>query len=286
VPTVFLSGGFDDLRSRDVRFLEEAAKLGPLTVGLWTDELVQARDKRRPKFPFEERLYLLQALRHVAGVVAVGVGDLLLPGSPEKRPGSSRGLRSALDDLELRFCVVGEGGPWPELKPFCEMRGIEVRTMGPSSTHDFPPLPPLAIDATSSRPRVLVTGCFDWFHSGHVRFFDEASAFGELYVGVGSDANIRKLKGDDHPFLSEAERAYMVQAVRRVRQAFIATGSGWVDAAPEAEIIKPRFYVVNEDGDRPEKREFCRKKGIEYIVLSRRPKPGLPARTSTALRGS
>jgi len=58
-----------------------------------------------------------------------------------------------------------------------------------------------------------------------------------------------------------------------------------MDAEPEIEVIEPRFYVVNEDGDHPEKREFCRRARIEYVVLSRRPKPGLPARDSTALRG-
>jgi hypothetical protein len=44
-------------------------------------------------------------------------------------------------------------------------------------------------------------------------------------------------------------------------------------------------YVVNEDGDQPEKREFCRAHGLEYVVLERRPHPGLPRRTSTDLRG-
>ncbi len=34
---VIVSGGFDDLKSRDLRFLEEAARLGELTVLLWPD---------------------------------------------------------------------------------------------------------------------------------------------------------------------------------------------------------------------------------------------------------
>jgi hypothetical protein len=43
--------------------------------------------------------------------------------------------------------------------------------------------------------------------------------------------------------------------------------------------------VVNEDGDQPEKRAFCRARGIEYVVLERKPKDGLPGRQSTDLRG-
>ncbi len=34
---VVVSGGFDEIKSRDLRFLEEAAKLGTLTVLRWPD---------------------------------------------------------------------------------------------------------------------------------------------------------------------------------------------------------------------------------------------------------
>jgi hypothetical protein len=77
----------------------------------------------------------------------------------------------------------------------------------------------------------------------------------------------------------------MVQSIRFVKQALISSGSGWMDGEPEIEKIRPNFYVVNEDGDKPEKREFCREHGLEYIVLKRIPKEGLSARQSTTLRG-
>jgi hypothetical protein len=77
----------------------------------------------------------------------------------------------------------------------------------------------------------------------------------------------------------------MVQAIRFVKQALISTGHGWLDAEPEIERIKPDLYVVNEDGDKPEKREFCQQRWLEYLVLKRKPKEGLPHRESTILRG-
>ena len=77
----------------------------------------------------------------------------------------------------------------------------------------------------------------------------------------------------------------MAQAVRAVHRAEVSTGHGWMDAEPEIERIQPHAYVVNEDGDQPEKRAFCRAHGLDYIVLQRRPHRGLPRRTSTALRG-
>ncbi len=60
-----VTGSFDDMRSSDVRFLEEAAKQGELHVFLWSDELVRKLDGNFPKFPQEERLYFLQAIRYV-----------------------------------------------------------------------------------------------------------------------------------------------------------------------------------------------------------------------------
>jgi len=83
----------------------------------------------------------------------------------------------------------------------------------------------------------------------------------------------------------QEERRYIVQAVRYVKQALVSSGRGWVDAEPEIELIRPDIYVVNEDGDNAEKREFCRAHGIEYVVLKRIPKEGLPPRSSTELRG-
>jgi hypothetical protein len=77
----------------------------------------------------------------------------------------------------------------------------------------------------------------------------------------------------------------MVGAIRSVHQCLVSSGSGWMDAAPEIARILPTHYVVNEDGDQPEKRDFCRERGIEYVILKRLPHEGLPARSSTALRG-
>ena len=61
----------------------------------------------------------------------------------------------------------------------------------------------------------------------------------------------------------------------------MASGDGWLDAEPEIERLRPDIYVVNEDGDRPEKREYCESHGIEYRVFKRTPKEGLPHRQST-----
>ena len=102
---------------------------------------------------------------------------------------------------------------------------------------------------------------------------------------MGNDRSVRYLKGEGHPLLSQEERIYMVQAIRYVTQAVVTKGIGWMDAAPNIAEIRSDIYVVNDDGDRPEKRAYCAEHGLQYVVLQREPRPGLPRRSSTELRG-
>lgn len=131
--------------------------------------------------------------------------------------------------------------------------------------------------------KVFVSGCYDMLHSGHVAFFKEASKYGDLYVGIGSDATIQELKSRK-TVCSEQERLYMVKAIRYVTEAYINRGSGMMDFVDTVEMVKPDVFVVNEDGSSETKRQFCAERGIEYIVLQRTPEPGLEARSTTALR--
>lgn len=168
---------------------------------------------------------------------------------------------------------------------FCQAHKLAYHVIPDASLKGFP-VPPSAIEP-SARKKVIVTGCYDWLHTGHVRFFEEVSEIGDVdvYVVVGHDANLLLLKGPGHPQFPQDERRYMVQAVRFIKQALVSTGNGWLDAEPEIQRIKPDMYAVNEDGDKPEKREYCQKNGIQYVVLKRLPKPGLTRRSSTDLRG-
>ncbi len=133
--------------------------------------------------------------------------------------------------------------------------------------------------------KVFVSGCYDLLHSGHVAFFREASGYGDLYVGIGSDKTIGELKG--RPTVnSEQERLYMVRAVRYVKDAFVNSGSGIMDFEQDLRNLRPDIFVVNEDGYSPSKKNLCRELGIELKVLERIPDAGLPARSTTAIRSS
>jgi len=131
--------------------------------------------------------------------------------------------------------------------------------------------------------KVFVSGCYDLLHSGHVEFFRQASAYGDLYVGIGSDATILHYK--NHKTLyPEQERLFMVKSIRYVKDAFINQGDGVMDFIPTVEAIRPDIFVVNADGSNEEKRRFCEERGIQYVVLQRTPAEGMTARSSTDLK--
>lgn len=133
--------------------------------------------------------------------------------------------------------------------------------------------------------KVFVSGCYDLLHSGHIEFFRNASEYGELYVGIGSDKTILEYK--HHKTLySETERLFMVQSIRYVKEAFINQGCGILDFLPTLDIVQPDILIVNTDGDSPLKRQVCQERNIEYIVLNRTPQKGLTPRSSTELKKS
>jgi len=234
---ITVTGVFDGMTSREMRFLHETSLQGVVNVDLWSDARVEAATGCAPKFPLAERKYMAEALRYVVGVT--------IDGSAE----------------------------------------CDALTVPESDCATYPLLDDASTVTQTGNSKVMVTGCYDWFHSGHVRFFEEVSQHGDLYVVLGSDANVELLKGEGHPMFKQEERLFMVQSMKYVTYATISTGTGWMDAAPEVERIKPEKYAVNEDGDRPEKRQFCDEHGLEYVVLNRTPKEGLTARNSTNLRG-
>lgn len=293
---VFVSGIFDDIRSKHLRFLQEASFRGQVTVFLWGDEAAAAVTGKVPRFGLAERKYYLEAIRWVSRVEIVD-NNLEAEALPDLAAASPISDEKPIWAVTSVFGHTSEG-PSAAKKAFCARKGIDYLELGPADLSGFPYSPP-STDASRQlgaprqrgapgaprEKRVVVTGCFDWLHTGHIRFFEEASAYGELTVVVGHDENIRLLKGEGHPLFSQSERQYVAGSIRHVARALVSSGSGWLDAEPEIIALKADRYIVNADGDKPEKRKYCEEHNIEYIVLERTPAKGLPRRASTDLRG-
>lgn len=115
----------------------------------------------------------------------------------------------------------------------------------------------VAIERQRKRKIVLANGCFDFFHVGHIRYLAGAKGLGDcLIVAVNSDEQVRKLKGENRPLMSESERAEIVSAfkfvdyvtifpeptveelIRAIRPDFHAKGTDYTaDNVPERETV-------------------------------------------------
>ncbi len=120
---------------------------------------------------------------------------------------------------------------------------------------------------------VLANGCFDLFHVGHIRYLAGAKGLGDvLIVGINSDEQVRKLKGENRPFMPESERAEIVSAlafvdfvtifdeptvtelIRAIRPDFHAKGTDYTtETVPEREIVKEYGGQVAIVGDPKER---------------------------------
>jgi len=92
---------------------------------------------------------------------------------------------------------------------------------------------------------VFTNGCFDILHPGHVTYLSQAKALGDvLVIGLNSDASVRRLKGPSRPIMPEADRAFMLLALKAVDYVVI------FDEATPMELIsqlRPSIHVKGGD---------------------------------------
>lgn len=70
---------------------------------------------------------------------------------------------------------------------------------------------------TQKKKIVLVGGCFDILHVGHIEFLTKAKNHGDsLFVLLESDESIQKIKGQGRPINNQADRARLLVNIKMV----------------------------------------------------------------------
>lgn len=65
-----------------------------------------------------------------------------------------------------------------------------------------------------NRKIVFTNGCFDIIHRGHIEYLAKAADLGDiLFIGVNTDASVRKLKGNNRPLQDELSRLMILAAL-------------------------------------------------------------------------
>ncbi|MFA5749751.1 MAG: adenylyltransferase/cytidyltransferase family protein [Candidatus Shapirobacteria bacterium] len=118
---------------------------------------------------------------------------------------------------------------------------------------------------------VLVGGCFDIVHLGHIKFLEKAKNKGKiLIVMLESDKNIKKIKGQIRPINSQKNRAEFLIKLKMV---------DYVIKLPEmmndedyfnlVKIIKPKIIAVSEnDRNLLKKKQQAKEIGAKLIKVT------------------
>ena len=69
----------------------------------------------------------------------------------------------------------------------------------------------------AGKKAVFTNGCFDLLHAGHIYSLERARSFGDfLFLGLNSDASVRRLKGPSRPINGVRDRALVLAALQAV----------------------------------------------------------------------
>lgn len=93
-------------------------------------------------------------------------------------------------------------------------------------------------DGLSTFSGVATNGCFDVIHAGHVRLLALAASFGNVVVGLNSDASVSRLKGRRRPIHSFGERKAVLESIRHVSCVVEID-----DAADWLASLSPKLYI-------------------------------------------
>ncbi|MFH0922652.1 MAG: adenylyltransferase/cytidyltransferase family protein [Candidatus Micrarchaeota archaeon] len=113
---------------------------------------------------------------------------------------------------------------------------------------------------------VVVAGCFDLLHLGHLKLFSEARKHGDkLVVLLARDANICKTKARK-PFFNEKERKALLEALEVVDE--VVPGA-LKDRYSKLKAIKPDVFVLGYDQDNvaAELKEFFKHNKLRVKIV-------------------
>ncbi len=97
--------------------------------------------------------------------------------------------------------------------------------------------------------KVLVGGCFDLLHFGHIQFLASAKQLGDhLIVALESDENVRRMKGPTRPIHTQKQRQSMLEALRVVDEVILLpplnTDAGY---AALVTSVRPAVIAITKD---------------------------------------
>ena len=172
--------------------------------------------------------------------------------------------RRGLQTIEPKF----------EMKDILSLNSLKPN-VGKKKFLDFDEIENVLIKLKKDGKKIgFCSGCFDILQSGHAVFFSQCKELCDiLFVSVGKDSVIRKLKGEGRPINSENNRAYLLGAMSEVDYVILGGNEilpGKIDFYNNLKKIKPDVFILNDnDSAIEEKRRACQEVGAELKLVKR-----------------
>ena len=121
------------------------------------------------------------------------------------------------------------------------------------------------IDPMKKSIKVAVSGYFDPIHVGHLEYLELAKELGDELIVIVNNNNQCVLK-KGKPFMDEADRVKIVQALGIVDEAFLSIDED-KSVCASLDAIKPDIFANGGDRNTDEVPEsvVCKKHGIEMV---------------------
>lgn len=123
---------------------------------------------------------------------------------------------------------------------------------------------------------VLVGGCFDILHYGHIKFLEQAKNLAQtLVIMLESDQTVRRLKGANRPMHTQSQRKFMLEAIRFVDEVVplfpMETDQDYLRVIAD---IHPRVIAVTEGDPIIEKKRMqAEAVGAKFVIIKKTQTP-------------
>jgi len=120
---------------------------------------------------------------------------------------------------------------------------------------------------------VLVGGCFDILHLGHVTFLEEAKKLGKnLVILLESDETIKRLKGENRPINRQIDRAEMLTKLKTVDYVVmlpeLKSNQDYIDLIKK---ISPKIIAISGGDEKIElKKQEAEMVGAKLVEVTKR----------------
>lgn len=122
------------------------------------------------------------------------------------------------------------------------------------------------------KKKVLVGGCFDILHYGHIHFLKKAKSKGDyLIIALESDANTRKLKGVKRPIHSQKQRREILLSLNFVDKVIsLPLMKNDADYKKLVARIKPDIIAITQgDSIKGKKQEYAKTFGAKLVEIKK-----------------